>query len=62
MKPKRNLFYQPPVDSYRIECRLPIARYDLAAAKARCTEIHGTTFDGVFQSGRYHVFWTGKEI
>ena len=38
-------------------CRLLQKKYTHAEAEARCIEIHGTSFSGVFRSGRYWCFW-----
>lgn len=43
-----------------IACRLLLSKYSRKQAKARCMEIHGTVFDGLFSSGRFFVFW--KEV
>jgi hypothetical protein len=43
---------------YKIKCRLRIDRYTRPEAYARCEEINGTTFDGMFMSGSFYVFWS----
>lgn len=51
-----------PYKKQKIECRLLIKKYkQRSAAEARCREIHGTTFDGAFQSGRFWVFWSWEK-
>ena len=40
-----------------IRCRLLQSKYTWGEAHARCSEIHGTSFDGCFRSGRFFVFW-----
>lgn len=48
--------YEPFVERI-ITCRLLYKAYTAEQADARCREIHGTTFDGRYVSGRYWVFW-----
>jgi hypothetical protein len=43
---------------YTVECRLRIDRYTRPEANVRCMQIHGTTFDGMFQSGSFYTFWS----
>lgn len=40
-----------------IMCRLLYKKYTAEQANARCSEIHGSTFDGRYVSGRYWVYW-----
>ncbi len=42
-----------------IKCRLEQLKYtSRKAAEKRCKELHGTTFEGSFQTARYWVFYT----
>jgi hypothetical protein len=43
-----------------IMCRLLLKKYTRKQATARCIQIHGKSFDGHYQSGRFHVFWAYK--
>ena len=57
VEPFKDYTYKP-VRKQAIKCRLEIKKYPYKAqAEKRCKEIHGTTFEGVFQSGRFWVFW-----
>lgn len=40
-----------------IKCRLLFSKYTVVEADARCKEIHGTTFEGRYISGRYICYW-----
>jgi len=42
----------------KIECRLLFSKYTIPQADVRCTEIHGTTFDGRYVSGRHICYWS----
>jgi hypothetical protein len=58
VEPMPDYSYKPR-RKQKIECRLLIKKYPTRKqAKVRCKQIHGKTFEGEFQSGRYWVFWS----